>query len=492
MTQINKRENFKSPWIFVLAAIGSAAGLGNLWRFPYLAYEHGGATFFVAYFICLFAIGLPFLIMEVGLGQLTRKGAPLALGAIGNKKKFRIIGWLAVFISFFILTYYLVITGWTLNYALGGLNLPWHPDSETYFYNDFLNLSNSVSDVGSFNYQIMIGTIITLILVYLFMYKGTSGISIVAKWITPIPFILLIILAVNSVNLQGAELGLRAFLIPKWDGLYSWDLWFDAASQVLFSLSLGFGVMFAYGAILGEKVNVKRVAIWIVSGDTLVAILGGIIVFSVLGHMATVNHVPVSEVVKQGIGLAFVVIPKALALLPYGNKFFSVIFYISLFLLAFTSIVSLFESVLAAMMDGAQKIQRSALLLVNCIVIFLIGLIYTANNGLYVLDIVDHYISGYGIVISCILETIAIGWFFDAERLRYNLRKKANVKLGVLFNIFIRFLIPVVLAVLCFRQTQTDIEQAYGGYPILYNVIYGLGSLAILVVFALICNKRFR
>ena len=132
--------------------------------------------------------------MEVGLGQLTRKGAPLALGAIGNKKKFRIIGWLAVFISFFILTYYLVITGWTLNYALGGLNLPWHPDSETYFYNDFLNLSNSVSDVGSFNYQIMIGTIITLILVYLFMYKGTSGISIVAKWITPIPFILLIIL----------------------------------------------------------------------------------------------------------------------------------------------------------------------------------------------------------------------------------------------------------------------------------------------------------
>ena len=492
MSQISKRKNFKSPWIFVLAAIGSAAGLGNLWRFPYLAYEHGGAAFFIAYFICLFAIGLPFLIMEVGLGQITRKGAPLALGAIGHKKRFRIIGWFAVFISFLILTYYLVITGWTINYAFNGINLPWHPNSESYFYKDFLHISSGITNINHFNYPIMIGVIITLILVYLFMYKGTSGISIVAKWITPIPFILLIILCINSVSLSGAMIGLRVFFIPKWSSLYSWDLWFDAASQVLFSLSLGFGVMFAYGAILGEKVNVKHVATWIVSGDTFVAILGGIIVFSVLGHMAAINHVPISEVVKQGIGLAFVVIPKALALLPYGNKFFSLIFYISLFLLAFTSIVSLFESVLAAMMDGSQRIRRGALLLVNCIVIFLIGLLYTANNGLYILDIVDHYISGYGIVIVCILETIAIGWFYDAERLRYNLQKQSKVKLGIFFNIFIRFLIPAVLIILCFRQTQGDLEHVYGGYPVFFNVIYGLGSLAILVILSIFCNRKFR
>jgi len=491
VSQINKRKNFSSSWIFVLAAVGSAAGLGNLWRFPYLAYKHGGAAFFVAYFICLFAIGLPFLIMEVGLGQTTRKGAPLSLGTIGNKKRFKIVGWLAVFISFFILSYYLVITGWTLNYALHGIDLPWNMNSETYFFKHFLHISNNITDISYFNYHIMIGVIITLVLVYIFMYKGTTGITFVAKWITPIPFILLIILCINSVMLKGADLGLKAFLIPNWPSLYSWDLWFDAASQVLFSLSLGFGVMFAYGAILGQKVNVRRVAIWIVCGDTLVAILGGLIVFSVLGHMATVNHVEIADVVKQGIGLAFIVIPKALSMLPYGKSFFSSIFYISLFLLAFTSIVSLFESVLAAMMDGSKKLRRPALLLINCLAIFILSLIYTANNGLYVLDIVDHFISGYGIVIVCILETIAIGWFYDAERLRYNLRKASGVKLGILFNIFVRFLIPVVLTILVFRQILSDISQSYGGYPSVYNAIFGLGSLFILTLFATICNRKF-
>ncbi|MDA7742507.1 sodium-dependent transporter, partial [Francisellaceae bacterium] len=372
------RENFKSPWIFVLAAIGSAAGLGNLWRFPYLAYEHGGAAFFVAYFVCLMFIGLPFLIAEIGIGQISRCAAPKSLGMAGKSPKFKLVGWFAAMISFSILTYYIVITSWTLNFAANALEQPWVGDSDHFFHQTFLRLSENISIFGSLNLPIVLGALFTILLLYIAINRGTSGIAAVASWITPIPFILLIALLINSVQLQGAEIGLKELFVPHWSYLKSMNLWFDAASQVLFSLSLAFGVMFAYGAILDKKVNIKKMASFIILGDTLAAMLGGIIVFSVLGHMSYVEQVPIHEVVTGGIGLAFVVIPKALSYFPVGSAAFSMIFYIALFLLAFTSIVSLFEAVLAAVMDSNAKLKRSAILCVLCIIIFALTLLYSA------------------------------------------------------------------------------------------------------------------
>lgn len=486
------RDNFKSPWTFVLAAIGSAAGLGNLWRFPYLAYEHGGAAFFLAYFICLVGIGLPFLIAEIGMGQITRKAAPQSLAIAGKSSRFKLIGWLAAMISFSILTYYVVITSWTVNFAINSINQPWQGGSENYFYQIFLHISKSVSQVGHLNTPIVLGVLATLLLLYLAIHRGSSGIAVVAKWITPIPFILLFILLANSLQLSGAEIGLKKLLIPQWDYLYSLDLWFDAASQVLFSLSLAFGVMFAYGAILDKKVNIKKMATIIIFGDTLAAMLGGLIVFSVLGHMSFVQHLPIDEVVTGGIGLAFVVIPKALYFLPYGSTTFSVIFYVALFLLAFTSIVLLFEAVLAAIMDSTAKLKRSAILSILVLAVFGLSLLYSADNGLYILDIVDHFVSGYGILVVSILECIIIGWIYDAERLRYQLKKQSGLTLSPIFNILIRFIIPTVLLVLLVRQVMFDLEKTYGGYPSLYLGLFGIGSLLFMLFIGFILSKIFK
>lgn len=484
------RNNFKSGWIFVLAAIGSAAGLGNVWRFPYLAYEHGGGAFFIAYFICLCIIGLPLLIMEIGLGQITRFGAPKSLGAIGLNSKFKLIGWLAVLISFGILTYYTVITSWVIHYAINGFNLPWKADAQIYFHDHLLNLSDHISQVSHLNIPIVLGVLGTLILLYLAVFRGTSGIAMVAKWITPIPFILLIILLVNSLMLNGAWVGLKLFLLPKWPSLYSLDLWFDAASQVLFTLSLGFGVMFAYGAILNQSVNVRKMALAVIVGDTLIAFVGGLIIYSVLGYYATVTHTPIDQAVEGGIGLAFVVFPQALALLPFGQGFFATIFYIALFALAFTSIVSLFEAILAAIMDGTNKLKRYAILLVTCIIIFLLSLCYSGNNGLYILDIVDHFIGGYGVLVISLLQAMVIGWGYDAERLRYNLQKQSNVRLSGLFNLLIRIIIPTILLVLLLRQIIFDLETTYGGYPSFYVISFGVGSLVLLFIIGVILNKK--
>ena len=488
---LNNRDNFKSPWTFVMAAIGSAAGLGNLWRFPYLAYEHGGAAFFLAYFICLIFIGLPFLIAEIGVGQITRKAAPQSLATAGGNKGFGVIGWLAIMISFSILTYYVVITSWTVNFAIKSFHQPWAYSSSKYFYTDFLNLSSTINTIGNINISIVVGTIVTLILLFFAIYKGTAGISLIANWVTPIPFILLIILLINSIHLTGADIGIKAILVPKWNYLKSMDLWFDAASQVLFSLSLAFGVMFAYGAILDKKVNIKKLACVIIVGDTLAAILGEIIIFSVLGHMSYIKNLPLDQVVAGGIGLAFVVIPKALSLLPYASSAFSVIFYISLFLLAYTSIVSLFESILAGIMDGKYKLKRPAILFILTILVTLLSLLYSYNNGLYMLDIVDHFISGYGILAVSILECIIIGWIYGAEKLRYQLKKQSGLSLSPLFNILNRFIIPLTLIILLIKQLKIDISIPYEGYPLEYLIFFGVGSLLFIVIVAKLLQKIF-
>ncbi len=161
------RKDFTSVWIFILAAVGSAAGLGNLWRFPYLAYEHGGAAFFIAYIICLLCIGLPLLILEVGLGKVSKKGAPESLALIGHAKRFKIIGWLAVLAAFGVLTYYIVITSWVLNFAVDSFKMPWQTGSESYFFNQFLGLSAGIDSFGTPKLTIVLGVIAILLLVYI-------------------------------------------------------------------------------------------------------------------------------------------------------------------------------------------------------------------------------------------------------------------------------------------------------------------------------------
>ena len=411
------RKNFTSAWIFILAAVGSAAGLGNLWRFPYLAYEHGGAAFFVAYIICLLCIGLPLLILEVGLGKISQKGAPESLALIGRGQRFKIVGWLAVMAAFGVLTYYIVITSWVLNYAVNSFKIPWEGASESYFFNQFLGLSSSINMFTAPKLAIFLGVIAVLVLVYIALYKGTSGLAFIAKWITPIPFVLLIILLINSVLLSGSLSGLYVLFVPVWTSLMNSSLWFAAATQVIFSISLATGVMFAYGALLNKDVKIGRICTIVVIGDTLASIICSTIIFSVLGHLAYVDGKSIHEVVAGGIGLAFVVIPHALTLLPAAQELFSFIFYASVFFLAFTSIVSLFEAILAALMDSKLKLKRAALLLGLCVLLLVCNLLYTMGNGLYLLDVVDHFINGYLMLVVMVIETLAIAWAYDIKKL---------------------------------------------------------------------------
>lgn len=484
------RKQFSSKWIFILAAVGSAAGLGNVWRFPYLAYENGGGSFFIAYLVCLFLIGLPFLIMECGLGQLTKRSAPGAMAKTTRSGTFRFVGWIAILTSLVILSYYTIIASWTLNYAFYAPSLPWEVNSSDFFFTDFLQLSKNISLDGNFVPGISFGAAAIYILVFYTMRKGTSGIEKIATLITPIPFVLLIVLAINSLTLKGASTGLDFIFIPKWDMLWRFQTWFAAASQVFFSLSIGFGVMFAYGSLLNQKVNIKSTAIMVVFGDTFVSVVGSIVVFGVLGYMAQKQGVPVDQVVKSGIALAFVVIPKALSLLPYFKYTLSTFFYVSLFCLAFTSIISIIEAMTAGLMEAKIfHLKRTTWVLLLCFLEFGLGCFYMEQNGLYILDIVDHFVSGYNLMFVGLLETILIGWGFGAKRFRSELHKHSGARLSVLYDYLIKYFLPVVLLLLLCKQIIDEFAKNYGSYATEYLAIYGLGILILILILGIAVAK---
>jgi neurotransmitter:Na+ symporter, NSS family len=480
---------FRSRWVFILAAIGSAAGLGNLWRFPYLVYEYGGAAFVFAYLICAFLLGLPLLILENGLGQVSGKAAPGALATVNKQGSFRIVGWLAIFTMFTIVTFYIVISGWVLNYVVYAPTLAWGQDTAAFFNQHFLQQSTNISTPGQFIPAVVFAAIAVYVLTYWAIRKGTSGLSRIASWITPIPFVLMTALAINSFFLPGSANGFRFFLVPDWSQLLTSKLWFVAASQAFFSLSVGTATMFALGSLLNKKENIKTSAITIIIGDLSISMISGLAIFGVLGYMAQAKGVAVEAVVESGFGLAFIALPQALELLPFGNKIFATLFFLALFTLAFTSIVAMMESILGGLMNLGLRIKRSTYLLGISVFAFLIGLLYMRQNGIYVMDIVGYFVN-YSTMGVVMMQAIAVGWIYNAKRLRTELNNNSGAHITSAFDFLLKYITPSILFVFIAKQILDDLSARYGNYDLYYLGLYGLGTL-VLIGFAGWLFNRF-
>lgn len=480
------RKLFSSRWIFILAAIGSAAGLGNLWRFPYLAYENGGAAFVAAYLICALLLGFPLLILENGLGQTTGKAAPAALATVNSKGSFRWIGWVAILNMFVLVTFYMVISGWVISYVTYAPTLEWGKDSVNFFIRH-LQQSPNIESAGKIVPAVVLGALAVYGLTYFAIRKGTSGIARVAVWITPIPFFFLIILALNSLSLPGASEGLRFFLLPDWSQLLKLKVWFIAVSQAFFSLSIGTATMFALGSLLKRNENVKSSCLLIIFGDLAVSLISGIAIFGVLGYMAHLKGLPIQSVVESGFGLAFIVLPEALSLLPFGNNIFATLFFVALFTLAFTSIVAQMESILGGLMNIDLKIKRGTYLLIISILALLIGIPYMRTNGIYVMDIVGYFLN-YGILGTAFMQTIVVGWIYNAEKLRTTLNQASGANISPFFDLSLKYIIPVILMTLILHQAINDLTARYENFSLGYLITYGIGTLVFILVFGILIS----
>ncbi len=473
------RQRWTSRTVFILAALGSAVGLGNLWRFPYLAGKYGGGAFLVPYLIALVLVGVPMLMLELAVGQKMQQGA------IGSYRKlhhsFGGLGVLALISSFIIVSYYAVVMAWSLIYLLASFGVKWSGNAKGYFFQEVLQISEGVNILGGINWFILLSLFVVWILVYFCIWQGTKSVSKVVIYSVPLPVILMGILLIRAVTLPGFLQGWEMYLKPVWSTLLEPEVWTAAFSQIFYTLSLAFGIMLAYGSYKKSEDDIAKDT-WITALlNSATSLFAGFVVFAVLGYMAWKTGTPIAELAASGPGLAFVVFPEALSLMPLSGLF-SVLFFLMLLLLGIDSAFSLAEALNAAILDQYKHLQIAKVSMVVCFAALIAGIIYTTRAGLYFLDIVDHFVTSYNLLLVGIFQTILAGWIYGAEKLRRYINQVSDWQVGKWWNVSIKYIIPIVLTTLLATQFSKDIKIPYEGYP---SWALGLGWAIALLPFLL-------
>ncbi len=477
------RENWGTRVGFVLAAIGSAVGLGNIWRFPYLTYSNGGGAFLIPYFVALFTAGIPIIILEMSIGHRFKLSPPSAFFKMSKKASW--IGWLQVFIAFTIAVYYSVIVAWALKYTLYAFNLSWGNQTKDFFYNSFLQISSGPMSIGGIVPSIAIFVVLIWICVWLTLTSGIrKGIEIIVKIFMPVLFIGLIVLLVKVVTLEGAGNGLDWLFKPDFSRIYSFKTWAAAYGQVFFSLSICFGIMIAYSSYLPDKSDITNNATMTAFINCGFSIISAIVIFSVLGYAAQAQNIPIKEVAGGGIGLAFITIPLAVNLMP-ASKIVGILFFFALFVAGFTSVISIVEVCCSTIADS-YKIVRKKAVTVFCIIGCILSLLFTTNGGLYALDIVDYFINNFGIVFAGIFELIFIAWFFKLESFVEHINRRSDFCVGRPWKFLLKFFVPLFLGYMAIGNLINNIKVPYESYPLKAVTCYGWSLIVIVILLSLI------
>lgn len=490
------RDKWNSRSIFILAAVGSAAGLGNIWRFPYQAASNGGGAFLIPYFIALLVIGLPLLIGEFALGQKFRGGAPKALKELSPKAE--IFGWFSVGISFLVVAYYSVILAWVFDYLWYSFRLAWTTTATAgdFFFGNVLKISNSPFELGGFSTPVIIGLILAWISVYVSIKDGASSVGKIVKFTVAMPIILLVIFTIRVLFLDGAVNGINYYLNPDFSKLADIKVWTAAFGQILFSLSLGYGIMIAYASYMPKDSDITLNATITGLANSGVSFLAGFAIFGTLGYIASQQGVDVASISGSGgVGLAFVVYPEAISKLPFGawgQVLFALSFFVMLLTLGVDSAFSLVEAVVAAIEDkfnfGKRKTTISVVLAAA-----VLSLIFATKGGLYWLDIVDYHLNNYALLPISIVELILLITVFKVENLREYVNKKSDVQLGKWFNSMIyaaTILLTIVFGLNAFNDFKGLLTgKTYGNYGLLPIIIGGIAVIAALIAGSVILSR---
>lgn len=418
------REKWSSSIGFILASIGSAVGLGNIWRFPYIVGLNGGGAFLIPYLIAVFLCGLPLMVLELAMGRHFKTSVVPTLSAIG--KRFRFAGFFLVFVMGMILSYYLVITSWVLAYSIFfivGVTIPFSAFTRSYYPLLFFLMSGIIS--------------------FVVVRAGVKrGIEKLSKLLVPVLFGILCILVVFSLSLPGAMRGIEFYLTPDFSKLLNPYVWTAAFGQAFFSLSVGTGIMLTYGSYMGEERIVKSAAV-ITVADLLIAILSGFVIFPIVFSFGLDP--------ATGVKLAFVTLPPIFQTMSFGS-FWGAVFFLLLFFAALTSAVSMLEVPVATLIDSYGLKRKNATWIVSLIII-LIGLpsalSYTPLQlelfGKPLLDLNDFAFGTVGIIAAGLVLSITVGWFLDLGIIFKEI--EVGRRMQKLFLFVIKFFIPFVLLI---------------------------------------------
>ena len=484
------REQWGTRAGFVLAAVGSAVGLGNIWRFPYVAYDNGGGAFFIPYLFALLTAGIPLLIMEFTIGHKYRGSAPLSYARMNKKTEW--IGWWQVGIAFVISTYYSVIIAWAMAYTYFAIGLQWGEDTGGFLMGEFLQRVDIVNGaaIGSVG-SIVPGVFIPLILVWFItlaiLFKGVKkGIEKANQIFIPLLVVMFLIIVIRALALEGATLGLEALFKPNWSEIASPGVWIAAYGQIFFSLSIAFAIMITYSSYLPKKADINNNAFITAFSNSSVELLAGFGVFATLGFMATQANVPIEEVATAGIGLAFVVFPQILNSFPGFNELFGVLFFGSLVCAGLSSLISIVETFIAAVQDKF-KVSRNKSVMIGGGLSALVSILFATQGGLFFLDAVDYFINTFGVALSGLISVITVSWFVKKLKpFQEHANETSDLRTGLWWKICLGIVTPAVLGYMFVKNLVDNLKNNYEGYSTVFLIYTGWGVVLATIVFGLI------
>ena len=482
------RETFSGRSAFIFAAIGSAVGLGNIWRFPYIAYTNGGGAFIIPYLVALLTAGIPMLFLFYAIGHRYRGSPPMAFRRLHPSTE--VLGWWQVLVSLVITVYYAAVIAWALSYVWFSLTQAWGDDPGAFFLHQYLHVSE---DFG-LTLDFVPGVLWPLILVWVaaiavLAFGVQKGIARLSMVFMPLLFVLFGALVVFALFLPGAALGLDALFTPDWSELTASSIWIAAYGQIFFSLSVGFGIMITYSSYLKKKTDLTSSALVVGFSNSAFELLAGIGVFAALGFIATNTGQPVDEVAASGVGLAFIGFPTIISQAP-GGAILGVLFFASLVFAGFTSFVSLIEVVLSAVRDKLGLTRVGATLGVGIPMAVLSTVLFATSTGLNLLDVTDAFVNSFGIVAVALVVLVTLAVIINAlPTLRNHLNSVSSFKVGRGWQLVVAGITPIILGYTLINSLQDRIRDGYEDMPGWFVGTFGWAMVVALVVLAWLISR---
>ena len=442
---MNKQAQWNSILTFILAMIGLTIGIGNIWRFSYVLYSHGGGSFLIPYIIAILIMGIPFLILEYGLGFSFRGSFSKLMRSI--RPGFEIIAWMLVLFVFIVVIYYMVLLGWDLVYLLNSFNFGWGDNPASFFMNDVGGSSN-LANVTSFIIPTLICTLVLWVIFWFVSCRDVDeGIGKVSSVLIPLLFVIMIIIFGYAFTLPNSGLGIKALLSPDWSALFNVNIWLAAFGQTIFSLSIGQAMVYTYASYLPKNTKLIDEVLIVVAANSLYEIFIALGVFSILGYMSATSSIPINELIGEGTGLIFLVFPQIFNEMGMMGHILAPLLFLSILFAGFTSSLALFEPLLSSLCDKFDWSRRKGVTILT--IVACIGtVVFSTGISSYLVQIVDKFVNNFGILILIGVQSIIFGWFYGAEKVIPYLNELSTFKVGKNWVFIIKYVLPVLLIVI--------------------------------------------
>ena len=489
MTETKKQE-WNSNLAFMMAMIGSAVGLGNIWRFPNVLYSNGGGSFMIPYNVSLFLLGISFVLVEYAVGFRFKKSIARILFSI--KEKLEPIAWLILLIVFLITTYYVCVVGWDFIYIILSFTKAWGANPDLYFANNVLHATDSVSGIFTIVPNVLVSVFVIWFIAWAIIRRDLNeGIGKVSQILLPLLCLIVVGIVVFSLTLPGASIGYTQIFTPDWSALTNLDVWLAAFGQIVFSLSLGMAIAMTYASYLPDGSKLVDNAIIVAFSNSGFEVFNSIGIFSILGFMALTSGIPFNELVTEGTGLAFVVFPQVFNIMGPAAYVVGPLFFICILFAGITSVIALLEGVCYSISEKFL-IERKKTATVVCIIGFLISCIFATGIGSTILGVFDAYLNNFALLFAVLLECIIFGWIYKFDDLIDTLNQHSSIKVGKTWKAVIKYILPICIGGLWIQGIYSTISTA-DGLSITIMAILTVVLIVVPIIFAKLpaINKNY-